>query len=368
MPQNILVVDDNEDNYLVVKHMLKKAGYHGLYANNGVKAMKMLTSQKIDLVLLDWMMPEMSGIHVCREIKDDSRTNLIPVIMLSAKTASEDIEEGLDAGADDYAVKPVVKSELFARIRASLRIHDLQTKLDSQLKGVADIQQQLLPVELPESEDFKVGTFYKPSEGSGGDYYDIFKIGDRYTAFVVADVSGHGAPAMVCMALTRSFLKLLNAEEVSPSKALVTLTNVLFDHLPTSQYVTMFYSIFDHQDKVLRYATAGHPAPYYFIKRANAGKPLPVKPGFPLKLFQPESEYPEGEMHVEKGDGMLLYTDGYSDAVTDDGRRLGALKMGEIFVDATKKADPLDHIVTQWHLQTGHVEQSDDVTLLYVQF
>jgi two-component system KDP operon response regulator KdpE len=118
--QTILVVDDDPDIINMVGHGLRQAGYTVLSAMDGHTALRVLYEKRPDLVILDVMLPDpkMNGYTVCRRIREIS---VIPVIMLTAQTEPEDIVEGLDAGADDYVLKPYNKEVLLARVRANLR-------------------------------------------------------------------------------------------------------------------------------------------------------------------------------------------------------------------------------------------------------
>ncbi|MBI5178685.1 MAG: hybrid sensor histidine kinase/response regulator [Nitrospinae bacterium] len=125
----ILVVDDEESNVLVFKRPFAKAGYRLIAADSGAAALAVLEEREVDAVLLDWMMPQMSGLEACKRIKGSEKGRLIPVIMVTAKSRPDDIKEGLDAGADDYITKPVQMDEALARIRAALRQRKLEKEL-----------------------------------------------------------------------------------------------------------------------------------------------------------------------------------------------------------------------------------------------
>lgn len=120
MPQSrtILVVDDEEKIVDVVKSYLEKADYKVLLAYNGKDALEMFDRHSPALVVLDLMLPDISGENICRAIRSKSRT---PVIMLTAKSAEESILRGLEIGADDYVVKPFSPRQLVARVEAVLR-------------------------------------------------------------------------------------------------------------------------------------------------------------------------------------------------------------------------------------------------------
>ena len=121
MSKKILLVEDDKDIINLVKHYLEKEGYRTFEAADGVKGLDALKKEKIDLVVLDVMLPELNGIEVLKRIKGDTKTANIPVIMLTAKGEETDKIVGLELGADDYITKPFSPKELVARIKALLR-------------------------------------------------------------------------------------------------------------------------------------------------------------------------------------------------------------------------------------------------------
>jgi class 3 adenylate cyclase len=125
----ILAVDDDETNLLALRRPLTKEGYALITASSGPEALEILGKTDVDVILMDWMMPEMTGLDVCRILKKDPRLKLIPLILVTAKAGSMDIIEGLDAGANDYITKPVDRMELLARVRAGLRERAIQKEL-----------------------------------------------------------------------------------------------------------------------------------------------------------------------------------------------------------------------------------------------
>ena len=117
----ILVVEDEPSQQQVLTYNLQAQGYDTLSAFAGDEALLMVAESEPDLVILDWMLPEVSGIEICRRLKTARSTRDIPVIMLSARSEEADLVRGLDLGADDYVVKPYSVSELMARVKANLR-------------------------------------------------------------------------------------------------------------------------------------------------------------------------------------------------------------------------------------------------------
>jgi len=127
----ILIVDDDEFNVDILEQSLNLEGYDTISVRSGKEAIEAVKNLNVDLVLLDIMMPDMNGYEVCKIIKSDKKISYIPVIMLTAKKDRSDKVQGLDIGADDYVTKPFHKEELVARIRAMLRIKNIQTRLET---------------------------------------------------------------------------------------------------------------------------------------------------------------------------------------------------------------------------------------------
>ena len=117
----ILVVEDEPSQREVLAYNLKAEGFLVISADNGEDALLLVEEEKPDLILLDWMMPNLSGIEVCRRLKSSNKTRAIPIIMVSARSEEMDKVRGLEIGADDYLVKPYSVIELIARLRTQLR-------------------------------------------------------------------------------------------------------------------------------------------------------------------------------------------------------------------------------------------------------
>ncbi len=117
----ILVIDDEKDLIELVRYNLEKEGFDVIAASDGKSGLEIALRHRPDVVLLDWMMPGVDGLEVCRQLRADARTARIPVLMLTAKAAEPDRVVGLEMGADDYVSKPFSPRELVARVRALLR-------------------------------------------------------------------------------------------------------------------------------------------------------------------------------------------------------------------------------------------------------
>mgnify|MGYP002640623372 FL=1 len=121
MQPSILIVEDEAALVEMLTYNLQKAGFHTAIARDGDEAMLAVEEARPDLVLLDWMLPYVSGIEICRRLRRNAETRDLPIILLTARGEEDDRVRGLEAGADDYVVKPFSPSELIARVRAVMR-------------------------------------------------------------------------------------------------------------------------------------------------------------------------------------------------------------------------------------------------------
>jgi CheY-like chemotaxis protein len=130
-PSKILVADDNAQNReLLEAYMEELEGVTTISAGDGQEALAKVESEKPDLILLDIMMPRMSGYEVCKKLKSDPATKDIPIIIVTALHETGDIERGVDVGTNDFITKPVNRTDLLARVRSLLRLRHVQSQLD----------------------------------------------------------------------------------------------------------------------------------------------------------------------------------------------------------------------------------------------
>jgi len=144
MPNKILIVDDEPFNLDLLEQELEDQNYTIERANDGAEALEKVSSFLPDLILLDYMMPKMNGLEVLRRLREDASHKSIPVILLTAKATQEDKVRGLDAGADDYVIKPFDSFELLARVRAMMRIKQMHDTLDEWNRSLTEkVKQQV---------------------------------------------------------------------------------------------------------------------------------------------------------------------------------------------------------------------------------
>jgi two-component system, OmpR family, phosphate regulon response regulator PhoB len=138
---HILIVEDEPPLVEVIRYNLDKEGFRTSVAVDGEEALLLVEEDRPDLIILDWMLPHLSGIEVCRQLRKKSATRMVPIIMLTARTEESDRVHGLESGADDFIAKPFSPKELIARVRAVLR--RIRPALSEERMTYADVTMDL---------------------------------------------------------------------------------------------------------------------------------------------------------------------------------------------------------------------------------
>ena len=196
----ILVVDDTPQNVKLLADVLTVKGYAVTTAASGAEALERIQSQRPDLVLLDVVMPGMSGYEVCRRIRETPETGLLPVVMVTALDPSEERVKGLEAGADDFLTKPINQPELLARVRSLLRIKALHDTVQSQAAELAELNRTLtrrVEAQVAELERLsRLKRFFSPQLAElivAGGAEDPLKTHRRDVTVVFLDLRGYTA-------------------------------------------------------------------------------------------------------------------------------------------------------------------------------
>jgi adenylate cyclase len=199
MTQKILVVDDVAKNITLLADILTVKGYEVITAQSGAEALILIRNQHPDLVLLDVMMPEMTGYEVCQAVRADPAIRLLPIILVTALDPSERIK-GLEAGADDFLAKPINRPELLVRVRSLLRIKELYGTIQSQASELAEWGRTLetrIAEQVAQIESLsRLKRFVSPKVGElilAGEVDDPLKTHRREITVVFTDLCGFTA-------------------------------------------------------------------------------------------------------------------------------------------------------------------------------
>jgi sigma-B regulation protein RsbU (phosphoserine phosphatase) len=256
------------------------------------------------------------------------------------------------------------RSVLSSVLRRELK--EAYDSLDHELKAVGHIQRSLLPRSLPKIPGLDLAAHYETSQRAGGDYYDFFPLPGERWGFIIADVSGHGIPAAVRMAITHAIAHTRPDLAVPPGEMLGYLNSVLEERYigQTGSFVTALYAVYDPKTRELVYSSAGHPPPRFIHGDGVAS--LDIDGGLPLGI-DAIVHYPEQHLILQPGDRLLFYTDGVSEAFNSAREQFGTDPMDAALLANEGDAQSLLNAVLAILKQhEGVTPLADDRTLLAV--
>jgi len=340
----VLIAEDEAISRRLLQRHLEKFGLEVIPAGDGKEAWEIFQRERegIQMVIIDWMMPGMDGIELCRRIRGTETPHYVYLIFLSAKGQKEDIVAGLEAGADDYITKPFDPAELQVRVAGGRRIIELERRLKEQneqlkvanevmrkdLEAAARAQMSLLPSDLPQIKGMEFAVRFIPSSFVSGDIYNVFRLDEKHIGLYQLDVSGHGvAAAFLSISLYQrlshdlkphGLLKIPLEEPPyykinSPGKVISLLEreyNMMLEQ--QGHYFTMIYAVFNVETGDFRFCRAGHTLPLLIHEDGTC---LELKGGGPpvgLGLF--EELHEEQYLRLSPGDQLVVYSDGLSEA------------------------------------------------------
>jgi phosphoserine phosphatase RsbU/P len=266
----------------------------------------------------------------------------------------------------------VLLSSLFARatqtVVLSQAVKEAFDGLDYELRSIAEIQRSLLPAQTPKVQGLDVAVHYQTAKRAGGDYYDFFPLPNDRLGVLIADASGHGAPAAVLMAVAHSIAHTRPEPPLRPGEFLTYLNAHLTRRYtrPTGSFVTAFYAVFDPQNATLSYASAGHNPPR--LLRAADGFKIALNRAQKLPLgIKPDESYLEQTVPLLSGDQVVFFTDGVIEAVNTDGDVFGSARIDEELATCYPTAGALLRaILASYSLFTSGATIVDDQTLVVV--
>jgi sigma-B regulation protein RsbU (phosphoserine phosphatase) len=266
----------------------------------------------------------------------------------------------------------VLLSNLFSRATQTLvlsqAVREAYEAVDYELRTIADIQKSLLPEEVPQVPGLDVAVHYQTAKRAGGDYYDFFKLPNGGLGVLIADASGHGAPAAVLMAVAHSITHTRPEPPQRPGELLTHLNaHLTRRHTQlTGSFVTAFYAVFDPVNGTLSYSSAGHTPPR--LLRCSDGSRVPLNRAQRLPLgIKPDESYTEQTVPLLSGDQVVFFTDGVIEAVNPDGEVFGSARIDEVLSGCPPTSEALlQNVLTTLLGFTAGTAAGDDRTLVVV--
>lgn len=401
--RQVLVVDDSPTQRLLLAAHLRRWGYEVREAQDGESALAALAEDPAALVLSDWMMPGLDGPSLCRKIREAPGDTYTYVVLLTARTERAAVSEGLNAGADDFLLKPVNPEELKARLKAGARVIAMQRGLAAQqretetalnkvralyeaiendLSAASVLQREQLPAPVSTVNGCTVATLCRFAGHVGGDHVGHFPIGDNAIGLFSIDVAGHGiASSLLAIRLAQYFAPRdartnIAVEEDGkrrlrprPPEAVVRELDqrcrTTDDH---DIYFTMAYAVVELGTGRTRLCQAGH-SPAAIIGTDGTVRYSELGAGPPVGLLD-DAEFCGGDLILQPGERLMLYSDGIPEANLKDRSMLGQEGMASILKNIG--SDPIEEILPRMlNALEGHQHEAsidDDVSAILFEF
>jgi sigma-B regulation protein RsbU (phosphoserine phosphatase) len=396
LPRHVLVVDDSRAQRRILTMSLARSGYRVTEADSGMSALALCRETAFDIVLSDWMMPEMNGLDFCREFKVLPRDGYGYFILLTSKSEKAEIADGLDCGADDFLAKPVNLDELRARLRAGERILGMQAELmeknrlvgstldelqkiydslDRDLIEARKLQQTLVRERFRDFGGGEVSAMLRPSGHVGGDLVGFFQINEQRIGVYSVDVSGHGVASAMMTARLSGLLSgstpdqnvALRVDETGardahpPEVVAARLNRMMFDDIQVEQYFTLAYADINLETGFVELVQAGHPHPA--VIRKGGTVEYVGTGGLPIGLI-PDAEYDRVQTWLTTGDRLFLVSDGVTECPSPGGEELGEEGLTRILLANQSMSNPalLEALIWDLAAYFGGEDFPDDVS------
>lgn len=383
----ILIVDDVPRNLQVLASVLGSAGYEIAAANLPSRALKTLESIVPDLILLDVMMPEMSGFELCKKIKTIESIRDVPVIFLTAKTATEDLVVGFESGGVDYVTKPFNHKELLTRVKTHIdlrrsrevilaknrEIEEINRHLTDSINYARHIQQSILPKKNDIKSIFPESFVYlKPRDIVSGDFFWVSRGGNKVIIAAV-DCTGHGVPGAFISILAYQLMNdiIILREETRPDEILNLLQSGIvkvFNRQDSDIYGGMDIALcsLDLDSRVLEFAGAKNSLIYIYDNELDEIKGDKFSIGGGFKRSK-DRVFGKHTLNIKESTMLYLFSDGFPDQLGEKDRRFSRNQFRELLekihgqsMEQQRRA--LEESLSRW--MSGEYEQIDDILVL----
>ena len=323
---DILIIDDDPAILKNLQRFLHKRGYRVATAEDALAGLKKAELEPA-VIICDWVLPGgISGIDICHRIKRNPQSSTTAFLMMTGQTDSHKRIEAIEAGADDLLFKPVDMTELVARVRSGMRLHQLtqdlkaQTRrLEAELSEAAMYITSLLPADTPKDEISETGvsitSHFISSQELGGDCFDHYWIDPDYLVMYLLDVSGHGLGAAL---LSTSVLNVLRSQSLPnvnfyrPESVLKGLNETFQMDSQNDKYFTIWYGVYNRTTCELCYSSAGHP-PAILLSPATDSRATELThlrtSGLPIGMMS-EATYQWKRCTVPSNSRLYIFSDG----------------------------------------------------------
>jgi sigma-B regulation protein RsbU (phosphoserine phosphatase) len=385
----VLVAEDDRIIRLKLNHVLtKEMGVNVVMAEDGDQAWELFQQQPIHFIISDWVMPNCTGPELCQRVRQTTPDRgYTYFILLTSKTESGELVEGMESGADDYIRKPFDNAELIARVKSGLRVIELEHSLagayreleetyqkqNTAVRSAGLLQRRSLPredklAEVRRLTGIDIAYRYAPCEDLGGDIIGMAQPAPNLVAVYLADVSGHGiTPSLLAVSLN-TYLQTFLQTTTDPVAVGEAAHKFCGDEFPDGTYATMVYILIDTKEQKAQLLIAGHPPALHIrpdgsLEHVDSGAgPVGLLTVFPL---DPETS----TVQFSPGERLLVYTDGLTETRNPEGEfyageNLNAAASRYAQLGVSDLLNQLEQDVAKW--RGADIAPDDDISLLAV--
>ena len=316
----ILIVDDAMLNRELITSFLKGAGYQNLAAAvDGADALNQLNQHDIDLVILDLLMPNVSGTEVIKKVRTDARLKQLPILVQTAISDPEERAEAWKYGATDIITKPIHKLELLARVKVHLEnsflirtLENYQKIADHEVAKALEVQKSLLPSEeflkqIGEKHNISIDSIFIPSRFLSGDIWGLYELEPGRLLVWICDFSGKGISASLYTLRLHTLIAEHRHKLKDPS-TLIHLVNLkLSEMVKEGHFCTFLVGVVDLNRMKFDYLSASATHPIIYCPSEKSYR-LGDGSGLPLGITK-EATYPLKSLDLRPGDNLILYSD-----------------------------------------------------------
>ena len=389
----VMIVDDEEIVTQSLRSFLEfETDYEIATFQTPREALQMLKKRPVDLVISDFLMPEMNGLQFLAEVR--RMYPQVPRVILTGYADKENAIRAInEIGLYQYLEKPWDNDQLKLVVRNAVTSKSRQEQLAAKIKELDGVlrqrdrlferddlmrrelemarcvQEKLLPNALPGLDGFCFEALYRPAMELGGDFYDMIELSNGRWALLVADITGHGIQAALCMALLKFAFGSFAGSDCTTTQIISGMNPILHRGLPEAMFVAALITIIDPVGRKCTVTNAGLPFPMFVNRRLGQAECVP-NAGLLLGVIDQE-EYQPGEetvLQLDNGDRLIIFTDGLTEIKNDSGEMVNNDAVCDRLVQScdSSLAEALKLLADDAAKYTD-VDSRDDVTLFGIE-
>lgn len=374
----VLVVDDIEDNRLLLKAILERAGCRVLQAKSGAEAVAVYEAEDPDIILMDVMMPDMDGVDATRRIKSHARYGFVPIIFITALTDERQLANCLEAGGDDFIVKPINRTILKAKLFAMQRLRGIYRKYHRQQQELQALHERLRHehevaehvftriIGKPAFDVANIQYKLSPLAIANGDLVLTMMTPSGDQLVLLGDFAGHGLSAAIGAIPVSDIFRTMAAKGFGITAIAAEINRKLHLNLPTGQFLAACLLEWTPRAGTVRIWNGGMPDVLIVgahhgtvYKAASRNLPLGVVGG---AGFEADTE----TRPVQDGDRIVLYSDGLIEARNAAGEMFGQPRLERLITDNRERSRLFQEVWDAVRGFRGDEPQNDDVALVEV--